>query len=185
MRLVYLFVFIVFSACTWAEQSGSNIGWHGPASYQICFTPHDDCVKRLSHFIEKAKHSIYVQAYIFTSNDLANALIDAKKRGVTVKMILDESDLDPDYHSSHRVLQWFKHEGHIPIWVDYSDGLAHNKIMIIDRHIVETGSFNYTYSAQHHNAENMVFIKGHQIANQYLKNWRRLQEHTKRLQQQS
>lgn len=180
--LLLMLAVLCVSATSYAKQSTHHDAqWHGPVSYQVCFTPGDDCVKRLSHFIAQAKHSIYVQAYIFTSHDLANALIDAQHRGVKVKMILDDSDLDPNFHSSHRVLKWFKHEADIQIWVDHSDGLAHNKVMIIDHHIVETGSFNYTYSAQKYNQENMVFIKSRQLANRYLKNWHQLQKQAKRL----
>lgn len=165
-----------------ASSSASNQHqWQGSVDYQVCFTPGDNCVKRLSHFIKQAKHSIFVQAYVFTSYDLANALINAKKRGVKVNMIMDDSQLDPHFHSSQRVMKWFKKEAHMPIWIDQRDGLAHNKVMIIDRHIVETGSFNYTYSAQKHNAENMIFLKGHQIASHYLNNWYRLKKHAKRL----
>lgn len=180
--LLLVIMVLVFIENTWANDSQSSSDWHGPVSYQVCFTPGDDCVKRLSHFIAQAKHSIYVQAYIFTSHDLANALIDAKNRGVDVKMILDQSDLDPHFDSSQRVLKWFKHEAHMPMWVDQRDGLAHNKVMVIDHRIVETGSFNYTYSAQKYNAENMIFIKSRQLANQYIKNWHKLQKKSKKMQ---
>ena len=60
---------------------------------------------------------------------------------------------------------------HIPIWIDNKPRIAHNKVMIIDDTWVETGSFNFTYSAQKYNAENMLWIKDKALAKKYLKNW--------------
>ncbi len=60
---------------------------------------------------------------------------------------------------------------HIPVWQDNQLSIAHNKVMIFDRKTVETGSFNFTYSAQHRNAENVLIIQNKALAAAYLKNW--------------
>jgi phosphatidylserine/phosphatidylglycerophosphate/cardiolipin synthase-like enzyme len=47
--------------------------------------------------------------------------------------------------------------------------------MVIDRTTVETGSFNYTGSANKRNAENALVLRGvPDLAEAYLKEWRRL-----------
>jgi len=38
--------------------------------------------------------------------------------------------------------------------------IAHNKIMVIDRECVITGSFNFTKAAEEKNAENILVIRG-------------------------
>jgi phosphatidylserine/phosphatidylglycerophosphate/cardiolipin synthase-like enzyme len=55
---------------------------------------------------------------------------------------------------------------------------AHNKILLIDaerdRPVVITGSYNFTYSAQARNAENLLILRGNRaLARAYLDNWRR------------
>jgi phosphatidylserine/phosphatidylglycerophosphate/cardiolipin synthase-like enzyme len=47
----------------------------------------------------KLKKSLLIQAYSFTSAPIAKAIIDAKKRGVDVKIILDKSQFSQKYSS--------------------------------------------------------------------------------------
>lgn len=137
---------------------------------QVCFTPGQDCVKMLANTINQAKKSIYVQAYTFTSYQLADALISAHERGVTVNIIFDRGQFAPNFRSAKKVNEMLQ-ASHITMWKDSVSGLAHNKVMIIDNDIVETGSFNFTYSAQKYNAENMLIIDDAQLAQIYMKNW--------------
>ena len=137
---------------------------------QVCFTPGQDCVKMLANTIKEAKKSIYVQAYTFTSYQLADALISAHKRGVAVNIIFDRGQFAPNFRSAKKVNEMLQ-ASHLNMWKDSVSGLAHNKVMIIDKDIVETGSFNFTYSAQKFNAENMLIIADSQLAQIYMKNW--------------
>lgn len=59
----------------------------------------------------------------------------------------------------------------IPVLVDRPPGLMHDKVMIIDGEIVVTGSFNYTYSAEHRNVENLLVIRDPALAVQYVRHW--------------
>jgi phosphatidylserine/phosphatidylglycerophosphate/cardiolipin synthase-like enzyme len=66
----------------------------------------------------------------------------------------------------------------IPVYIDSAHQIAHNKIMIIDRSTVITGSFNFTKSAEEKNAENLLVIPSKELAAKYYKNWRRHKEHS-------
>ena len=57
----------------------------------MAFSPDDGVTKMIMDEIEKAKSSIYVAAYSFTSVPIAMKLIDAQKRAVSVKVVLDQS----------------------------------------------------------------------------------------------
>lgn len=131
-----------------------------------CFTPGQDCTYQITDHISKAKHSILVQAYNFTSKDIADALVEAKNRGVTVKVILDKSQRTQKYSLLHYIV-----DVGIPVWIDTKPAIAHNKVMIIDEKEVITGSFNFTDAAQKRNAENVVFITDTKLAQEYTDNW--------------
>lgn len=136
-------------------------------SLDICFTPpHSTCANVIAQKIAEAQHSIYVQAYGFTSNTIVNELIRAKQRGVKVSVILDKSNCNAKY-SKIKLLR--KHK--INIRIDSISGIAHNKVMIIDNSIVITGSFNFSANADKSNAENVVIIKDNNAAKLYLENW--------------
>ncbi len=116
-----------------------------------------------------------VQAYSFTSKSIAKSLIEAKERGVDIKVILDESQTS----SKHSVInELFEHK--IPIWIDFKPAIAHSKVIIIDDQKVITGSFNFSDAAQQKNAENLLIITGDSpLVEQYVENWRDRQSQSK------
>jgi phosphatidylserine/phosphatidylglycerophosphate/cardiolipin synthase-like enzyme len=134
--------------------------------YQVCFTPGGNCTQEIINTINKANAQILVQAYSFTSAPIAKALVDAHKRGVDVKVILDKSQKTQRYSSA----KFLVNQG-IPTWIDYKVAIAHNKVMIIDNYIVITGSFNFTKAAQYKNAENLIILVNSDIAKKYRDNW--------------
>ncbi len=135
--------------------------------YTICFTPGSNCTALLIRQIQSAKTSIYVQAYSFTSQPIAQALAQAHAKGIKVSVIVDKSQRG---QSSHSAASWLHKQG-VPVWIDYRPAIAHNKVMVIDNNAVVTGSFNFTLSAQQRNAENLIIIRDPWVAKQYLTNW--------------
>jgi phosphatidylserine/phosphatidylglycerophosphate/cardiolipin synthase-like enzyme len=142
------------------------------ASYQVYFTPTHHCTQEIVRAIEGAQYTLYVQAYFLTSEPILSALLAAKSRQVDVKVMLDKKH--PENEAGiKRMLQ-----SDIPVWIDKSSGIAHNKIMIIDEQQVITGSFNFTASAERRNRENLLIITDRQLAKYYLDNWYLCQKRT-------
>ena len=137
--------------------------------YQLCFTPYENCTALIVKQINHARHSILVQAYSFGSRKIARALVRAHERKVVVKVIFDKSQFNPNDYS----LAGYLLKKGILVWDDSGLNIAHNKVMIFDGAAVVTGSFNFTYSAQHYNAENVLIIDSKALAKQYIYNWQR------------
>lgn len=136
---------------------------------KTCFTPGENCVNVIVAAIDAAQSEILVQSNNLTAKPLIKALGRAHQRGVKVRVILDKAD----EQRHDRAGSWLIAERILP-QVDTGVASAHNKIMIIDRDIVVTGSFNFTTAAQKNNAENVLVIKGHpDIAAAYAQNWDR------------
>src|SRR5207249_2302972 len=106
--------------------------------------------------LNKARREVLVMAYSFTADPLTFALVEAKKRGVTVDILLDHSNEKESYSDLHIFL-----EHGLDPRIDANHAIAHNKIIIIDGRIVITGSYNFTNQAEHENAENLLVIRGH------------------------
>jgi phosphatidylserine/phosphatidylglycerophosphate/cardiolipin synthase-like enzyme len=132
----------------------------------VYFSPGSSCTAAIVREIAAAKSSIHVQAYSFTSQGIAKALVDAEKRGVKVIAILDASNRTKNYSAA----DFLAHEG-IETYIDSQHSIAHNKIIIIDNAIVITGSFNFTKAADQKNAENLLVIPDSEIAAKYEQNW--------------
>lgn len=142
--------------------------------WQVCFTPGQHCQKRILKLLREAKKSIAIQAYGFTDPDIMGALIQAKKRGIKVEVILDHSNLTAKNSGLKSI-----HRHHISIRIDHLQGIAHNKIMIIDDHILVTGSYNFSNSAYLRNAENVLIVHDKTLVKEYLENWQKRWEASK------
>ncbi len=137
------------------------------AAYEVCFTPRQDCEDLIANLILRARSEVLVQAYSFTSKRIAGTLAAVRRRGIVVRVILDGSNRH-DPFSVAGILA----EAGIPVLIDDQVAIAHNKVIVVDRTAVLTGSANFTPSAQHRNAENVLLVQGdRKLAAAYVVNW--------------
>lgn len=119
--------------------------------------------------IMSAKKSVHVAAYSFTSKNVAEALVKVHRRGVEVFVVLDKSQETEKY-----TVATFLKNYEIPYRINSRYAIMHNKFIVVDARIVETGSFNFTSAAAKRNAENVLVIQDDEAASTYLKEWNRL-----------
>lgn len=143
----------------------------------VYFSPKGGCTKAITDVIGQAKRSILVQAYSFTSYPIAEALIEAAKRGVKVETIVDGKQV----HEKKTKLGLLA-KGGVITYLDGAHAIAHNKVMIIDGKTVITGSFNFTNAAEEKNAENLLILDDPALAAEYTGNWQKHQKHSERYQ---
>jgi phosphatidylserine/phosphatidylglycerophosphate/cardiolipin synthase-like enzyme len=133
----------------------------------VYFSPRGGATEAVVQEIGRARREVLVQAYSFTSTPIAKALLDAEKRGVKVEAVLDKSQRKEKYTAAT-----FLYNAGIPVFIDDKHAIAHNKIIIIDRQTLITGSFNFTKAAEEKNAENLLIIKGNRVlVGKYLDNY--------------
>src|SRR5262245_53838177 len=82
-------------------------------SIRVFFSPDGGCTEAIVGELKNAKRTIDVQAYSFTSAPIAQALVDAQKRGVKVRVILDKSQRTAKYTSATFL---FNHD--VPTFID-------------------------------------------------------------------
>lgn len=141
---------------------------------QALFSPWQDVEGALVAAIGEGRRSIHVQAFAFTSRTLAAALIAAHRRGLRVEVLADRGQAERLVSSRLPQLA----AAGIPVALEVRYAAAHNKILLIDAEedspTVITGSYNFTWSAQARNAENVLILRGQrELAGAYLDNWRR------------
>ncbi len=155
----------------------AQAGQRLPASgeVEVAFTPGDNIEALLLRVIDNARHSLQVQAYTFTSRRIADALIAARRRGVTVNVLADAqmNQRAQNISALPRLLA-----AGVPVALETRYAAAHNKLLIADADgphcAVATGSYNFTWSAQNRNAENVVVLRQNcALARIYRENWRR------------
>ena len=144
-----------------------------PQGIQVFFSPKGGATEAVIDSLNQATNSVLVQAYSFTSAPIAEALVSASKRHLSVHVILDHSQRTEKYSEA----DFLEHNG-IPTLTDAQHAIAHNKIIIIDESIVLTGSFNFTKAAEEKNAENLLVINDALLAKAYVENWRLHEQHS-------
>jgi phosphatidylserine/phosphatidylglycerophosphate/cardiolipin synthase-like enzyme len=105
--------------------------------------------------MNSAKSSLDVAIYSITDSRISDAIIAAKKRDVTVRVISDKSESKSSYQK--KLMDEIKSAG-IPVKINAHDGIMHLKVSIIDKSIVTTGSFNYSKAAESENDEVFVVL---------------------------
>ena len=136
---------------------------------RVGFSPEGGAQALVLETINKATKSIRMMAYSFSAPDVMNALINAQKRGVDVRIVIDkEGNLS---QKSLRAMRDVTSSG-IKLRTDNHYRIQHDKVIIADGDTVETGSFNFAKSAEYQNSENVLVIRhAPKLAQQYRVHW--------------
>lgn len=151
----------------------------GSGTIEYAFTPGDDAAGLVIRAIDSARVQVLVQAFSFTHEQIAAALIRTHRRGVDVQVIADPEQIELIGHNVIRRLAAAK----VPVFTDAGHAAAHNKVIVVDarseRPVLVTGSFNFTFAAQFRNAENILVFRGnHELTRAYMDNWERHRAHS-------
>lgn len=144
----------------------------GPAGdwYQLYFTtpeqtaslddPTGGIPEQIIATFNAAQQTIDVAVYEFNWEPLAAALIDAKARGLRVRLVTDSDSM------TETVVQAMLAAG-IPVVEDRRDAIMHNKFAIIDGAAVWTGSMNFTRNDAFRNDNNVLYLRASRLAQNY------------------
>lgn len=134
------------------------------------FFPNMANIKKMVGYINKAKKTLDLAIFSFTNDDLANAIIEAHKRGVAVRIITDDEAMKGKGADSQKCS-----DAGIPVRTDSEERFhMHNKYMIVDSIFIVTGSFNWTFQAGKSNQENVVVVDGDYFIQKYNANFQEL-----------
>jgi phosphatidylserine/phosphatidylglycerophosphate/cardiolipin synthase-like enzyme len=136
---------------------------------QILFSPEDKAISHIVPYIQKATSSIRFMAFTFTQDDLGGAMIERKKNGVDVQGVFESTGSDTEF-SEMIPLYCAK----APVRKDGNPAFMHHKVIVIDGHIVITGSLNFTDNADQQNNENVIIIDNADIAKLYLQDFQKV-----------
>lgn len=141
----------------------------GNAVAEIAFSPQGDVAEQVIRRIQTARSSIHFLAFSFTADSIANAMVERIHAGLVVRGVFEMRNAI----GSSSKLALLKSSGG-DVVTDGNCYIMHHKVIIIDKHIVITGSYNFTASAEQSNDENLVIIDDPNIARIYLQEFERV-----------
>ena len=135
----------------------------------VCFSRTEDCASIIEYLIGRANLSVYVAVYVFTNPSLADALVNAKDRGVRVIVIVERNN----ENVTGSQVGYLRSRG-VEVVLDENPYLMHHKFAIIDGEFVIVGSYNWSLAAENRNDESLMVIRDRAIASEFEEEFARM-----------
>ncbi len=153
--LVVLVLFCGFASLPTAGTAGQAVRAAG--SLEVAFSPAGGGEELVIKVIDSARSEIKVLAYSFTSAPVVRALLAAHKRGVSVSIVADEKSNLSEGGGNQKAVAALSALANAGVDVRTTSAFSiHHKVLCVDRVHVETGSFNFSASAETRNSENVL-----------------------------
>lgn len=147
--------------------------------------PYDPAEKHIIAAIDAARKTLKIAIYQFDQQGVLEALTRAKKRGVKVSVVLDRGHVYTTGRSHTggprkprpMIVELVKSGFDLVLLKGQASGIMHNKFLVADDKLLQTGSYNYTQQSEDDHYENVVFTMEAGRVKHYLKYWKYLREH--------
>ncbi|AXP38533.1 TPA: phospholipase D-like domain-containing protein [Haemophilus influenzae] len=130
---------------------------------------------RISTELSQAESSIYIAVAWLTNRDLFDILVYKAKSGVTVQLLLSNDEINQNSVLDFSCLKIGNSVAYLV--GDGKSDLMHNKFCVIDRCVVITGSYNWSYKAEKNNHENIVITTNDfELADQFIIQFKKIRD---------
>ena len=141
----------------------------GSVKVRTLFAPEDDVIAAITDEMHGARNHIEFMAYAFSCEHIAGAMASGLERGVAVRGLFERVHAARDWSRD----DYLAARG-AEVFVCASPGKMHHKVIVVDRELVMTGSYNFSRSAAESNDENVVLLRCAEIAARYVEELDRL-----------
>lgn len=164
MKNYCLLILLCLPVITWADV-GSTV--------EVGFSPEGTAEDLVLKVIDSAQHDIKLAGYSFTSAKVVRGLLNARRRGVAVALVVDEkNNIGGDSSGKARSALSALLSAGSAVRLNGSYAIHHDKYILVDAKHVETGSYNYSAAAANRNSENVLVIwNNKELASRYLNHW--------------
>lgn len=148
--LLYGYVFALISGCAHVDT-------------QVYFSPRGGCEAKVVELMTTATQSVDVAIYSLNNRAILEALNNAHKRAVKIRVLLDRVQA-----SGNREETLALKKAGIDVRIHSKNKIQHNKVGIFDGRKILTGSFNWTFSAETANEENCLVTDDQRVVKAYI-----------------
>lgn len=150
-----VFVCISLSCLAQPVVAGTVVDSNG--RLEIAFSPNEGAQALVLKTIASAQREIHMLAYSFTSAPVAQALLSARKRGVSIQLVVDQAhNVNQDSSGKARSALSALASAGVDVRTTTAFAIHHDKVIVVDRRHVQLGSFNYSAAAETRNSENVL-----------------------------
>ena len=150
------------------------VAFHGEGFPAYAFAPGDAAEGFLLKAIHASQRTLDIAMFSCTSGKIKEALLEARARGVKVRIVFDKAQfryLPP--------MMWFVDNGFdVLLGEGFRPGKSamHHKFVVFDGELVQNGSYNWTDGAKFNNFENVQFWTDPAMVSAYVAGYERLRD---------
>jgi len=134
----------------------------GEVELAAYFTPGEGPKRAALAELAKATQAVMVAMRRISDSDLTNALVNARKRGISVSVLVD-ADASASCEGSYDELA----EGGVSVRLASAPGGMNNAFAVIDHSVLLVGSYDWTDQACENSCENMLLVRNATVASHY------------------
>ncbi len=131
---------------------------------EVYFSPGKSCRAAILNLIGTSVRSLDICVFTISDDFIADALIQAHKRNLKIRVITDNDKTEDKGSDIHR----FHDEG-LQVKIDDTKHHMHHKFMVVDQKVAVTGSYNWTRSAAKFNHENLLVTRDLSVVKSFQK----------------
>lgn len=139
-----------------------------PKANEVCFSPEERCDIKVIKFVETAERSLDIAAFDVNLDQFVKVIV-AKSGKIPVRVLVDRRQAQGDNSEVDFLIK-----SGVQVRYGKQRSLMHNKFIVVDGRIIETGSFNYTYNASKNNNENQIYLEQSEIVERYKKRFEKI-----------
>ena len=133
---------------------------------EVVFTSERSAAEMIERLIRQTKNTFDAALYRFNSRRLADALADAKRRGVRVRMVVDRNKYD-ESQATRDLLADHRFPFRLARGRGGNSSKMHHKFALLDEKTVITGSYNWTFASEEENYENLLILRDPEVVRTY------------------
>ncbi len=136
------------------------------------YSPAGAVAAHVNDALASARDSVLFMAFDFTRQDFGQTLLDQAAAGRDVRGVFEGQQLAAGGDAAWQLLA----RGGLAANIRKDGNLynMHNKVFIIDKAVVVTGSYNFSAAAENDNDENALIIHNPAIAAAYFADWEKI-----------
>lgn len=147
---IFLFIILSVAGCKNQQSETAPVIKTDVKTY---FALGKDCENHIIKEVNNTNSTLDIAVYSITNKPTTDAVINAYKHGVKVRIITDRAQAKIKSASAPKL-----RDAGIPVITNKKHKIMHHKFAIFDNERVVSGSYNWTGNATKHNAENCDFF---------------------------
>lgn len=140
---------------------------------QTLFTSQSSVARAIERLLLETRVSVDAALYRITNPRLARALGKAQDRGLRIRLLVDRNKYQ-ETAATRELLA----KNALPFQAIYGrkekGSKLHHKFAVLDRHIVLTGSYNWTIDSEERNFDHMLILRDPNLVQAYQQEFERL-----------